>query len=677
MNQPPGDLFLRLAKYPRAFALLAVFVVALLAGQIRTPMLDGTMIDRLSGASPAHVAERRIAAASGDVSSVAIIVAPREASIGIVFAALDALHHELTVLHPAIRLDSITSVREQLFLYGLTLEHPVTDLLDALHGSEQAAAFVDDDGGRFLIIVTAPVALEHEVLDLVTAYEWRGPFGARTILAAAQLERDIVSGLRKDLRRVIPAIVGLMLFALLLAFGHWRALLLPAFASAAATIIIFALFSIAGVSINLVTLLALPVVLIVGLANSCHFLAKSRKMIALLDDVDAAVAAALRRVGPPFLLSTLTTAIALASLGLNELAPIAHLGLLSASALVVLFVVVLLTAPLSLRVYLLGSGTTLRESRLYVALSRRLARSRWQIGAALLLITIASGAAIPFLSVKSDPRIFFPDNAPFSDALQEFEDTFYAFSPFRVLISAGEPGQDSLEVLQGAGALRAALAAREGVRHASLQPAADGGGAFVLTTLLSRADDLWAARDYVAAWRPPPRAPVDVIYSSKALVYFEIDQQATQSLLRSLTWSVLLIFGMIAVVFWSVRALLSALLANAVPLLLVCGAVWFVGDPLNLVTLFVFLVVLGVVVDDSVHILFRHAAGGRLSGSSIEFSVVLSTALLCLGLLLCQLSDFPTTRQFASYCALALVAAVISDLSLLPLALRWREKKQP
>ena len=98
-----------------------------------------------------------------------------------------------------------------------------------------------------------------------------------------------------------------------------------------------------------------------------------------------------------------------------------------------------------------------------------------------------------------------------------------------------------------------------------------------------------------------------------------------------------------------------------------------IGKPLNLVTVFVFLVALGVIVDDAIHILFSRGAGDVLTGSSIEFSVLLSTAMLCLGLLLCQLSDFPTTREFAAYCALALVGAVVSNLTVLPSALRRRQ----
>jgi uncharacterized protein len=170
--------------------------------------------------------------------------------------------------------------------------------------------------------------------------------------------------------------------------------------------------------------------------------------------------------------------------------------------------------------------------------------------------------------------------------------------------------------------------------------------------------------------REAARSDIELIYSNAALVYGDIDRQAMGSLLRSLCWSAGLIFGAILVLFRSVRTLLSALLANAVPLMIVCGAVWVIGNPLNLVTVFVFLVALGIIVDDSIHILFWRASGDPVSGSSIEFSVLLSTFMLCLGLLLCQLSDFPTTRLFAAYCALALVAAVISNLTVLPQLLR-------
>jgi predicted RND superfamily exporter protein len=421
-----------------------------------------------------------------------------------------------------------------------------------------------------------------------------------------------------------------------------------------------------GVTINLVTLIALPVVLIVGLANSCHFLAKSSAQARQGGGRDVVVRATLQRVGPPFFYSTLTTAIALASLGFNELPPIANLGLLSAAALILVFFLVLLAAPLLLRQYLSGATGGRRESGLFGALSRRLAAWRAPISALLILAMLGGAFCVPFLTVKSEPRAFIPDNAPFSSALNLFEDEFYVFSPLRVLVDVS--GDDRLLGLRTAGVVREALSDHDGVRRVSMQPAVGSHNAYVLSALLADTGSLDSVRSLLDSYAV--RGGLELSYSNAELVYGDIDHQAMESLLRSLGWSIALIFGAIVILFRSLRALLAALIANTVPLMLVCGAVWLIGNPLNLVTVFVFLVALGVIVDDSIHILFWRASGDTVSGSSIEFSVLLSTFMLCLGLLLCQLSDFPTTRLFAAYCALAMLAAVISNLTVLPQLLR-------
>ena len=70
-----------------------------------------------------------------------------------------------------------------------------------------------------------------------------------------------------------------------------------------------------------------------------------------------------------------------------------------------------------------------------------------------------------------------------------------------------------------------------------------------------------------------------------------------------------IIFGAIALLFRSARSFVATVAANAAPLLIVCVAIWWRGEPLNLVTAFVFLVALGVIVDDTIHILYRHRLG--------------------------------------------------------------------
>jgi predicted RND superfamily exporter protein len=658
-----------IADRPRFSAAAATILLALSATFIRAPDIEGSMVDQLSGSNEQLEIARRISAATGNPSAIAVIVAPGELSIGGAFLGLDGLRAALAQLGDAVSVRSIDSARDQLFLYGLDEEDPLKDLLRVLRETPRSATIISKLSSRFIVVINAPETLAPEALALVQAHPWNDTFEDYVLLASAQLEQDVASGLGRDLRVLLPAIVAATLAALFVAFAYWRALLLPLFASIASTVVTFALFSATVVTINLVTLLALPVVLIVGLANSCHFLANSEAVAATEREVHAAVRKTMLRVGPPFFFSTLTTAIALASLGFNELEPIADLGLLSASALLSVFVLVLLAAPLSLRWYLRGSGRSWQRSALFATTSGWLATWRKQICAALLVAMLGGAASIPLLSVKSDPRAFFPDGAPFSAALRLFEEEFYFFSPLRILVTVDD--DDPLQGLRRAGQLRDAIADDvPGVLAASMQGAVNADNSYVITALLDAEGRLTSTLSLVD--RLTAVDNISAVYSNASLVYESIDRQAMESLLRSLGWSVALIFGAILIVFRSLRALVSAMLANAVPLFLVCGAVWLVGSPLNLVTVFVFLVALGVVVDDSIHLLFWRASGDALSGSSIEFSVLLSTAVLCLGLLLWQLSAFPTTRQFAAYCGLALVAAVISNLSVLPFFLGAR-----
>lgn len=624
------------------------------------------MVDQLSGASEGLEVVRQISSATGDSAIALTIVAPAPVTIADTFADLEALQEHFLGIDSLISVHSVNIVREQLFLFGLSGADPIADLLVALRGTPKAGSLISKDGTRFLIAVSSPKSLQGSVLETLMEHDWTHAYAEHTLLASAQLESEVAAGLLKDLRLLLPLIVAVTLFALFIAFGYWRALLLPLFASAASTVVTFALFSASVVTINLVTLLALPIVLIVGLANSCHFLAKSRSAFAARDDVDDAVRQTMQRVGPPFFFSTVTTAIALASLGFNNLAPIANLGLLSAGALLIVFFLVLLAAPLSLRWYLRGASDSWHESRVFVAVSHFLATWRMQISSVLLLAMVAGAACIPLLNVKSEPRAFFPDDAPFSSALSLFEQEFYFFAPVQALVSG--QAEDPLLLLRNAGALRDTLADQEGVVHVSLEPANDSDNAYVVSALVATEADLPGVFSRIDTAEFSPG--INAIYTNASIVYGDIDRQAMESLLRSLGLSAALIFGSVLLVFGSARALLSAMLASAVPLLLVCGVVWLIGSPLNLVTIFVFLVALGVIVDDSIHVLFWRAAGDTVSGSSIEFSVILSTLILCLGLLLCQLSDFPTTRQFAGFTALAIIAAVISNLTVLPLLLR-------
>lgn len=654
-------------------AIAAILLVVLFGSQIRPPTFSGSLVEQIVEGNSQMAAAAEIAAARGNRQTVVLIVEPGDILIGVAFDELRALEGRFATAGLDAVFGSLVSLQDQLFLFGLSAESALAELLVALRSDARGNTLVSRDGVLFGVAVTVHESDEARALSLLREFPFSASLSNNKILAAAALEQDVAAGLRDDLRLLIPAIVFVMLLTLLLAFRHWRALLLPAFASLASSTVVFSLLTLTGISINLVTLLALPIVLIVALANSCHFLAKSSKVRGQGLSLDEVVAVSMRRVATPYLVSCLTTAVALLSLAFNEIAPIRDLGMLSAASLIVSFVLILLFAPWALHWHMSAIRLEAQRSASYTRASRWVRKRRGAISLALVLVALASAMTVPGVDVRSDARLFFPDNAAFTKAFRIFEERFYVFAPLRVLVRP-DAEMAPLDALRVAGAVRDKLQVDEATLLVGLTPAADGAG-FLVTAVVENEAAAGRLLTILQEMRQQETPHYELVVSSAQLVYESIDRQALSSLTESLSFSVFIIFGAIALLFRSARILLASIVANAVPLLMVFGAVWLVGDPLNLVTAFVFLVALGVIVDDTIHILFRHHSGENIAGSSIEFSVVLSTIMLCLGLLLCQLSDFPTTRQFALYCALALTGAVVSDLTLLPALLRYRDSQ--
>lgn len=661
MTAGPQWLLLLMVRHRSAAALLALAIIFLLGAQVRPPVFAGSMIDEIDAGNPVLERAALVSAARGNAETIVVLIDPGNSSIGATIAALKALRAELEQISPEVSLRSLESLIGQMIVYGLGPDDTARELLVALR-EDVASTIVSRDARLFAAIVLAPADVDDSVVAFLDQYVPGGGLAQVGVLAGAALERDVAAGLRADLRKLIPLIVVSMLAVLWAAFGHWRALLLPVFATVASTVVVFSLLSFAEMTINLVTLLALPIVLIVALANSCHFLAKSSAALETTSERAAAVADTLHKVSVPYLISCLTTAVALASLAFNDIGPIRDLGILASLALGVSFILIIMAAPWTLFHYLGAPGAPMRETRIYRGFSAGVARWRRSLSVGFLAVAAAGAAVAPALEVHSDARVFFPDSGAFTGAFTLFEDSFYAFSPVRAVVRGSDPGAAAIDTLRYAGGLRDRLSEAPGVLEVLLAPAVTG-GSFLLTAML---DDAAAADGVVALLEDAPAPGFEVVYSSPQLVYEAIDQQALASLSESLGVSVLIILGSIVLLFRSALILAATIVANLVPLLLVCLAIWAMGEPLNLVTAFVFLVALGVIVDDTIHLLYRRRLGEPISGSSIEFSVVLTTIMLCTGLLLCQLSDFPTTRQFAAYFALALSTAVLSDLTILP-----------
>jgi len=157
---------------------------------------------------------------------------------------------------------------------------------------------------------------------------------------------------------------------------------------------------------------------------------------------------------------------------------------------------------------------------------------------------------------------------------------------------------------------------------------------------------------------------------------------------KNIISGLLLAFGLIALftgfLFRSVKMAFLSLVPNVFPILLTAGFIGFAGIDLNMSSAIVFTIAFGIAVDDTIHFLSRYrqemqSGRSRLFGLRRTFistgkAIVLTTLILLGGFGSMLFSDFLSTFYIGLFVSMALIFAVITDLSLLPMLLLGRKK---
>jgi predicted RND superfamily exporter protein len=132
----------------------------------------------------------------------------------------------------------------------------------------------------------------------------------------------------------------------------------------------------------------------------------------------------------------------------------------------------------------------------------------------------------------------------------------------------------------------------------------------------------------------------------------------------------------IAIAFRSVLLGLLGMLPNLLPCLTIYGALATVGRPLSVATAMIGSVMLGLVVDDTIHFLYRFSTA-RAGGTAVTRSVaralvhagrpiIITSLVLAVGFAAGLTGSLETTREFSALAATTILGALVADLILLP-----------
>ncbi|HIE99683.1 MAG TPA: hypothetical protein EYQ63_22450 [Fuerstia sp.] len=169
---------------------------------------------------------------------------------------------------------------------------------------------------------------------------------------------------------------------------------------------------------------------------------------------------------------------------------------------------------------------------------------------------------------------------------------------------------------------------------------------------------------------------VEVEFISDVIIEGRVVSQMIDELMSSLMMAALVIFGVLAIAFRSLRVGLISIIPNLMPLAVSGTMRLMLGDSLGIAGACSFAICLGIAVDDTIHYLchFRHE---RRLGSSplvanqrtfitVGSALMLTTVVMTAGLATVMTSRLPPHVNFAVMASTTLAVALPADLLFLP-----------
>ena len=554
--------------------------------------------------------------------------------------------------------------------------------------------------------------------------------GRRTWLTGGTVVDEAFFRYSEEDSRLFGPLMGLaLLLVLAVLFRSPLGVVLPLGVVAVSVVWAFGFMGWLGWRANIVTTILPPILMAVGIADSVHLLQQAR--LASRQGGEDPLRTAFLRVLRPCLLTTLTTAAGMASLSVAKLSGIRELGLTAAVGVLAAFLVTMIGLPIALSVapgWALGglrsAGPVQHEvPRALVAVARFAVRRRVGValgGGALVALALAG---LPRLHVGASMTSYFWDDDPVYQEGLDVDRAFGGSLPAELLVEAVGDGTllepEALQRLdaiaryiEGVDAAGSAVSAADFLREArrvlrnepaegAILPQSRAEAAQLLLLLEGDAEidrflttDRRSARVSVPVELGRYQAVIDRLdeieadlqevgggvvttqVTGLARLMGGMEEYLVDSQIRTFSLAFALVLGCIAAMFKSWRAGLLSAVPNLFPLVIVLGLMGWAGISLDLTTIMIAPLLLGLVVDDTVHVLERvlHARRGGaevdeafvIAVGEVGHAVAITSAVLALGFLAPLLGSFRPNFYFAALSATAIGLALLGDLVLFP-----------
>ncbi len=183
-------------------------------------------------------------------------------------------------------------------------------------------------------------------------------------------------------------------------------------------------------------------------------------------------------------------------------------------------------------------------------------------------------------------------------------------------------------------------------------------------------EDLDSAKSYAAQIFPDAKASI----VGEVVNYAEMNGKLVNGLLRSFGGSFVIIAIMMILAFGSIKAGLIGMIPNVAPVLLIGGVMGYSGMPLDMITMIVMPMILGIAVDDTIHMNNHIKYGYERTGSykkalllsyrEIGKTMGMTTFILCAMFFVFIFSPMGALHNVGLLSIIGLAAALVADYTL-------------
>ncbi|MCB2184307.1 MAG: MMPL family transporter [Desulfobulbaceae bacterium] len=172
-------------------------------------------------------------------------------------------------------------------------------------------------------------------------------------------------------------------------------------------------------------------------------------------------------------------------------------------------------------------------------------------------------------------------------------------------------------------------------------------------------------------------ADEQVHFTGMVVLYNNMLQSLFRSQILTIGFVFVAILLMFAILFRNLKLAAVAILPNLVAAAVVLGIMGWLNIPLDMMTVSIAAICIGIAVDDTIHYVFRirieyrkdndYRAAVRRCHGSIGHALYYTTVCIALGFSILALSNFVPTIYFGLLTGFSMTVALMADLTLLPL----------